>query len=36
VTNLYDPERLSAACIGPREELFREASASVSEALAAA
>jgi len=32
----YDPERLSAACIGPEEERFREASASVSEALAAA
>ena len=25
VTELYDPERLSAACIGPQEELFREA-----------
>ncbi len=36
VADLYDPERLSAACIGPQEELFREASASVSEALAAA
>ena len=36
VTDLYDPERLSAACIGPQEELFREASGSVSEALAAA
>jgi predicted Zn-dependent peptidase len=32
----YDPERLSAACIGPAEERFREATASVSEALAAA
>src|ERR687888_729909 len=32
----YDPERLSAACIGPGEERFREATASVSEALAAA
>jgi predicted Zn-dependent peptidase len=32
----YDPERLSAACIGPEEERFRDASASVSEALAAA
>jgi predicted Zn-dependent peptidase len=32
----YDPEHLSAACIGPQEERFREASASVSEALAAA
>jgi predicted Zn-dependent peptidase len=36
VAELYDPERLSAACIGPQEERFREASASVSEALAAA
>jgi predicted Zn-dependent peptidase len=33
---LYDPERLSAACIGPSEERFRDATASVSEALAAA
>jgi len=33
---LYDPERLSAACIGPQEDRFRDASASVSEALAAA
>jgi predicted Zn-dependent peptidase len=33
---LYDPERLSAACIGPAEERFREATALVSEALAAA
>jgi predicted Zn-dependent peptidase len=33
---LYDPERLSAACIGPAEERFREATASVSQALAAA
>jgi predicted Zn-dependent peptidase len=33
---LYDPERLSAACIGPAEDRFREASAAVSEALAAA
>jgi predicted Zn-dependent peptidase len=33
---LYVPERLSAACIGPDLELFRDASASVSEALAAA
>ena len=32
----YDPERLSAACIGPSEDRFREAAASVSEALAAA
>ena len=36
VTELYDPERLSAACIGPEEERFKQASASVSEALAAA
>ena len=35
-TELYDPERLSAACIGPNEEHFREATASVSEALATA
>jgi predicted Zn-dependent peptidase len=33
---LYDPRRLSAACIGPAEEHFREATGSVSEALAAA
>jgi predicted Zn-dependent peptidase len=33
---LYDPERLSAACIGPDEERFREATALVSQALAAA
>ncbi|MGH2926509.1 MAG: M16 family metallopeptidase [Solirubrobacterales bacterium] len=33
---LYDPERLSAACIGPREERFRDATASVNQALAAA
>ena len=26
-TELYDPERLSAACIGPEEEHFREAAA---------
>jgi predicted Zn-dependent peptidase len=32
----YDPERLSAACIGPDEDCFRSATASVSEALAAA
>jgi predicted Zn-dependent peptidase len=32
---LYDPERLSAACIGPTEERFREATGLVSEALAA-
>jgi predicted Zn-dependent peptidase len=35
-TELYDPERLSAACIGPDEERFREATALVSQALAAA
>jgi predicted Zn-dependent peptidase len=35
-TELYDPERLSAACIGPSAECFRSAAASVSEALAAA
>ena len=35
-TQLYDPERLSAACIGPQEDRFRDATASVSEALAAA
>jgi predicted Zn-dependent peptidase len=33
---LYDPVGLSAACIGPDEETFREAAASVSSALAAA
>jgi predicted Zn-dependent peptidase len=33
---LYDPEQLSAACIGPKEKHFREATASISEALAAA
>jgi predicted Zn-dependent peptidase len=33
---LYDPERLSAACIGPEERRFREATAAVSQALAAA
>ncbi len=35
-SELYDPERLSAACIGPEEERFKEATASVSQALAAA
>jgi predicted Zn-dependent peptidase len=34
-TELYDPERLSAACIGPDGERFREATALVSQALAA-
>ncbi len=33
---LYDPTRLSAACIGPDEDRFRSAAASVSESLAAA
>jgi hypothetical protein len=33
---LYDPERLSAACIGPHEERFREATALVSQALGTA
>jgi predicted Zn-dependent peptidase len=33
---LYDPARLSAACIGPSEERFRSALPAVSEALAAA
>jgi len=32
---LYDPAGLSAACIGPSEERFRSAAASVSESLAA-
>ena len=35
-TELYDPERLSAACIGPEEDRFREGTNLVSEALAAA
>ena len=33
---LYDPERLSAACIGPEEDRFRAAVEAVSPALAAA
>ena len=33
---LYDPEGLSAACIGPDEGRFREATALVSQALATA
>ena len=33
---LYDAERLSAACIGRSEELFRTAVAEVAEPLAAA
>lgn len=32
---LYDPERLSAACVGPDEGRFRTAAAHVSEALVA-
>jgi predicted Zn-dependent peptidase len=32
---LYDPERLAAACVGPDEECFRTAAGSVSEALVA-
>ena len=35
-SGLYDPERLSAACIGPKEDHFREATVSVSRELAAA
>ncbi|HEX2467281.1 MAG TPA: pitrilysin family protein [Solirubrobacterales bacterium] len=31
---LYDPARLSAACVGPDEECFRAAAGHVSEALA--
>jgi predicted Zn-dependent peptidase len=33
---LYAPDQLSAACIGPSEERFRAALAPVDEALAAA
>ncbi len=33
---LYDPDRLSAACIGPQRDRFRDATASVSRSLAAA
>jgi predicted Zn-dependent peptidase len=32
---LYDPTTLAAACVGPDEERFRDAAASVSEALVA-
>lgn len=32
---LYDPARLSAACIGPEEDRFRSAAESVSPALVA-
>jgi predicted Zn-dependent peptidase len=32
---LYDPARLAAACVGPDEDCFRTAAASVSEALVA-
>jgi predicted Zn-dependent peptidase len=35
-TEFYDPEQLSAACIGPDEGHFRDATSAVSEALAAA
>ena len=34
-SRLYDPTALAAACVGPDEECFRSAAASVSEALAA-
>jgi predicted Zn-dependent peptidase len=34
-SSLYDPAQLSAACIGPDEDCFRRAAASVSEALVA-
>jgi predicted Zn-dependent peptidase len=34
--SLYDPARLSAACIGPDEDRFRSAASQVSQALAAA
>jgi predicted Zn-dependent peptidase len=33
--DLYDPEGLSAACVGPDEDCFRTAASHVSEALAA-
>jgi hypothetical protein len=33
---LYDPQHLSAACIGRSEELFRSAVSGVAEPLAAA
>jgi predicted Zn-dependent peptidase len=33
---LYDPQRLSAACIGPEEDRFRSAAEAVSPALVAA
>jgi predicted Zn-dependent peptidase len=33
---LYDPDRLSAACIGRTEDLFRSAVAGIAEPLAAA
>ena len=35
-SEFYDPEQLSAACIGPSEDRFRTAVESVSPALAAA
>ncbi|MGH2952585.1 MAG: M16 family metallopeptidase [Solirubrobacterales bacterium] len=35
-SDLYDPARLSAACIGPDEDRFRSAASRVSQALATA
>lgn len=35
-TELYDPARLAAACVGPDEAVFRGAAGAVSEQLAAA
>ncbi len=34
-TELYDPSRLAAACVGPDEDCFRSAAGSVSESLVA-
>jgi len=34
-SEVYDPEKLAAACVGPDEKCFRSAAVSVSEALAA-
>lgn len=36
VEELYDPARFSAACVGPEEDLFREALGPVSDGLVAA
>jgi predicted Zn-dependent peptidase len=36
IRDFYDPGRLSAACIGPDEDLFRRAVGSIHEALTAA